>query len=93
MKVVLDTNVVMSALFFGGVPGRILDAWNARQISLVLSAPVLAEYREVGVELSAAASGSEVIVSGDQKLLATSGWRGIDVVTPRQFVERHLRDS
>ena len=43
----------MSGLYFGGVPGKILDAWNAGRISLVLSAPVLAEYREVGHELEA----------------------------------------
>ena len=52
MKVVLDTNVLVSALFFGGVPGRILSAWSEGAISLVLSASILAEYREVGAELS-----------------------------------------
>ena len=53
MRVVLDTNVVMSGLYFGGVPGKILDAWNAGSISLVFSAPVLVEYREVVQELEA----------------------------------------
>jgi uncharacterized protein len=52
LKVVLDTNVLVSALFFGGVPGRILSAWSEGTISLVLSASILAEYREVGVELN-----------------------------------------
>ena len=52
MKVVIDTNVVVSGLFFGGIPGQILSAWNAGQIELVLSAAILAEYREVGAELS-----------------------------------------
>lgn len=52
MRVVLDTNVVMSGLFFGGVPGRILDAWNEGVFQLALSAPILAEYREVGHDLS-----------------------------------------
>jgi uncharacterized protein len=52
VKIVLDTNVLVSALFFGGVPGRILSAWHAGRITLVLSAPILAEYREVGAELS-----------------------------------------
>ena len=53
MKVVLDTNVVMSGLFFGGVPGKILEAWNEGKFRIVISAPILAEYREVGQELSA----------------------------------------
>ncbi|MGH7469644.1 MAG: putative toxin-antitoxin system toxin component, PIN family [Longimicrobiales bacterium] len=52
MKVVLDTNVVVSGLFFGGVPGQVLSAWNAGRLALVLSASILAEYREVGSELS-----------------------------------------
>jgi predicted nucleic acid-binding protein len=29
-------------------------------------------------------------VSGDQDLLQVSGWRGIAVLTPRQFVEQYL---
>jgi len=29
MRVVLDTNVLISALFFAGLPGRILAAWIA----------------------------------------------------------------
>ena len=53
MRVVLDTNVLVSGLFFGGVPGKILSAWHAGRITVVLSAPILAEYREVGAELSA----------------------------------------
>lgn len=28
MKVVLDTNVLVSGIFFGGVPGKLLDAWT-----------------------------------------------------------------
>ena len=28
MRVVLDTNVVMSAIFFGGVPFEVLSAWH-----------------------------------------------------------------
>ncbi|MGH8435577.1 MAG: putative toxin-antitoxin system toxin component, PIN family [Pseudomonas sp.] len=52
MKVVIDTNVLVSGLFFGGVPGRILSAWTDRVIALVLSASILAEYREVGADLN-----------------------------------------
>lgn len=53
MKVVLDTNVVMSGIFFGGVPGRILEAWTRGRIELVLSPAILEEYRRVGAELAA----------------------------------------
>ena len=45
-------------MFFGGVPGRILSAWNADEVSIVLSASILAEYREVGAELTARYGGT-----------------------------------
>lgn len=32
-----------------------------------------------------------VIVSGDRDLLDVSGWNDIEVLTPRQFYEQHLR--
>jgi len=53
VKVVLDTNVLMSGIFFGGVPGRILAAWAGGALELVLSPDILEEYRRVGTELSA----------------------------------------
>jgi putative PIN family toxin of toxin-antitoxin system len=53
VKVVLDTNVFVSGVFFGGVPGRILDAWAAARLMLVLSPAVLLEYQRVGEELGA----------------------------------------
>lgn len=53
MRVVLDTNVVLSGFFFGGVPGRVLEAWRDGRFILVLSAPILSEYREAGGEFEA----------------------------------------
>ncbi len=38
----------------------------------------------------ALAAGVQVVVSGDRHLLRASGWSGIEVLTPRQFVERYL---
>lgn len=140
MKVVLDTNVLVSGIFFGGVPGRVLTAWSIGQVQLVLSPAILEEYRRVGAALAsrhparaavlepvlallamnaaivdappltervsadpaddmflaaALASRTRLIVSGDQHLLEVSGWRGITVLTPRQFVDQHVdaRDS
>lgn len=135
MRVVLDTNVVVSGVFFGGVPGRILAAWSAGDLVLVLSPVILEEYRRVGRELgrqhpdlntafepvltliamnamivdapqfsrpvsddpdddmflaAALATHTQFIVSGDKDLLRVSGWRGIAVLTPRQFFEQHV---
>ena len=33
-RVVLDTNVALSGIFFGGVPGRILGAWQVGHLTL-----------------------------------------------------------
>lgn len=53
MRIVLDTNVLVSAVFFGGIPGRILEAWRDGRVQLVLSAEILEEYQRVGLILSA----------------------------------------
>jgi len=53
VRIIVDTNVVMSGVFFGGVPGRILDAWAEGRLELVLSPDILQEYRRVGAELAA----------------------------------------
>lgn len=39
----------------------------------------------------AVASGADVVVSGDKHLLKVSGFRGISVMTPRMYVDQHLR--
>lgn len=46
MKVVLDTNVLISGIFFGGLPSLILKAWREGRFSLVLSPEILAEYSQ-----------------------------------------------
>ena len=137
MKVVLDSNVVISGLFFGGVPGRILEAWHVGRFLLAVSPSILSEYRRVGTILSvrypgvdvepfiallathaevvlapellepavspdpdddkflacAMAVGARVVVSGDADLLQVSGWRGIEVIRPRTFVQRYIPDA
>ena len=137
-RVVLDTNVVLSGIFFGGVPGRILDAWQVGHLTLVLSPAILAEYHRAGAALAvrypsvetaldpilallaqaativnapelpavvsadpdddkflacALASRTSVIVSGDKHLLRVSGWSGIEVLTPRQLIDRYRLDT
>ena len=51
MRVVIDTNVLMSGIFFGGTPGRIVDALKLGQISLVASPSIVDEYQRVGEDL------------------------------------------
>ena len=133
MRVVLDTNVLLSAILFGGTPGQILDAWRAGQVELVMSPDIVDEYVRVGERLNgrypdvelqpivalvaqnativpstplpaevcddpdddkflacALASSTDIIVSGDKKLRAVTGYEGVNVLTPRQFVDRWL---
>ena len=47
MKVVVDTNVFVSAVFFGGIPGRLLGMWRDGTLELLLTAEILAEYEDV----------------------------------------------
>lgn len=53
MKVVLDTNVFVSGVFFGGPPGQILKAWRDAVVELVISREIIEEYVRVGEELAA----------------------------------------
>lgn len=53
MRIILDTNVFVSGVFFGGLPGRILEAWRDGRVQLVVSAEILDEYQRVGQILAA----------------------------------------
>ena len=48
MKVVIDTNVFISGVFFRGAPYLVLKAWRDDEIQVVLSLEIMAEYRRVG---------------------------------------------
>jgi putative PIN family toxin of toxin-antitoxin system len=133
VKVILDTNVFVSGVFFSGPPFQILKAWSDGKIQLVISPEILDEYRQVGEILAeehptinfkpvldyivlnadihsapslpkpvcddpdddkflacALASGSKVIVSGDRHMLKVSGFQGIEVLKPRDFLNEYL---
>ena len=133
MKVVVDTNVVVSGVFFGGMPSRVLEAWRDRKIDLVVSPDILEEYRRVGEHLEAQfadvslapflallvmnaeiieppdlpdqvsrdqdddkfiacalAGNCRFIISGDKDLLEVSGYQGVTVVAPREFLDSVL---
>jgi putative PIN family toxin of toxin-antitoxin system len=133
MKVVLDTNVLVSGILFTGPPHQILLAWSEGRFELVFTSNIHEEYRRVAAELQqqfprvdlaaaldlvlvnahafpptvldrqvctdpdddkflacAVASGACTIVSGDKHLLSVSGYRDIEVLRPRAFLERYL---
>ena len=73
MRVVVDTNVLMSGIFFGGVPGRIVEAWAAGRLEIVLSPEILEEYRRVGSDLATRYPERAVALLPVLTLLATHG--------------------
>ena len=52
MRVVLDTNVLISGAFYSGPPLRILQAFIEGEFQLALSPEILVEYRRVGEEFT-----------------------------------------
>ena len=134
MKIILDTNVFISGIFFSGPPSQILKAWQNSRLQIVLSQEILNEYQRVaeslvgkfpiidilpiielmtihgqlidaeGFDVSvcddpddnkfmecAIASNSKIIISGDKHLLKVSGYQGIKVLKPREFVDSYLK--
>ncbi|MYA12884.1 MAG: putative toxin-antitoxin system toxin component, PIN family [Gemmatimonadetes bacterium] len=130
VKVVVDTNVFVSGVFFGGPPGEVLAAWRDKRIEFVVSREIIEEYVRVGERLSmrfpgvdlepalqlvaafatlvpvpplpepvcadgdddkflacAVAAGAGYVVSGDRALLATSPYRNVVVIRPRDFMD------
>lgn len=117
MKVVLDTNVLMSGALFAGVPGRVLEAWRAGRVDVVadrygdlgltailalvareaewieaapLPEPISADPDDDKFLACARAAGAGVVVSGDSDLFSIGRWEGIEILSPRQFVDAYL---
>ncbi len=53
MKVVIDTNVFVSGIFFSGPPSRILKAWQDDRIQIVITEEIIEEYQRVLESLAA----------------------------------------
>ena len=128
MKVILDTNVLISGIFFGGQPRAVLDAWAEGWFELLVSPSIFDEYVRTCDRLAATHQGLEyhsvlatilgrghlvpdavaagpitddpdddkfmlcarenaaTIVSGDKHLLDVSGWEGVRVMRPKDFL-------
>ncbi|MBU1702103.1 MAG: putative toxin-antitoxin system toxin component, PIN family [Candidatus Eisenbacteria bacterium] len=133
MRIVLDTNVLVSGVFFTGPPFKILEAWRDGKVEIVMSKEIFQEYQRVGEILSEEFSGVDIapflslllvkskfydppelkepvcddpsddkflacalaarcklIISGDKHLLRVTGYRGIEVLRPREFLDGRL---
>ena len=72
MRVVLDTNILVSALLWRGTPYRCLLAVQTGLADLILSPLILAD----------------LIVSGDRHLLELGSAAGVPVITAREFLHQ-----
>ena len=52
MRIVLDTNVFVSGIFFSGPPYQILKAWRDGKVQPLVSPSILDEYRRIAAELT-----------------------------------------
>ena len=52
MKAILDTNIFISAVFWGGLPQRIMEEWKNGSFELILSKEIFDEYVEIAESLS-----------------------------------------
>ena len=86
MRIVIDTNVIMSGVFFGGVPLRVLQIWRDGDAHLVISPEILEEYRRVGEELESRFSG--VRFAPFLSLLVTNA----EIIEPSPLQETVSRD-
>ena len=135
IRVVLDTNVWLSGLLWGGIPRQIIALCESGRIEIVGSDEILEEFRLIltrpkfqkrlnqlsvtadvvlemvremstfvmpepvtvanlrdpkdSIVIAAAIAGQcSVIVSGDEDLLVLRTVFGIEIVTPREFIDR-----
>lgn len=51
MKIVIDTNVLVSGVFFGGFPGKILSAVVNRDVTACATSDIVDEYEEIIQEM------------------------------------------
>lgn len=63
IKAVLDTNVLISGIFWKGPPLKVLTAWQNHRFDLVISRPILTEYRRVLTEMTKKKHPSPAIAS------------------------------
>ena len=55
-KVVIDTNILISGIFWGGIPSKVLEKWELNEFEVFISLDILEEYLEVIERISKAKS-------------------------------------
>ena len=52
MNVVVDTNVIVSAIFWPGEPRQCVALWAKRRFQLAITVPILEEYSEIACRVA-----------------------------------------
>ena len=90
LRVVLDTNVLLSGLAYpGSVPGRIVAAWRHGSVDVVLSTFILEELRRVLPRLTARHGLSSREIDDLVDILSIQA----ELVEPEPVAEEALRDD
>src|SRR5271169_5251982 len=77
MRIVADTNTLVSGFGWGGPPGQVVDAVLSGQVTLVTSPALLGKLARV---LEAAAAGrADLIVTGDKAMQELGSFQGIPI--------------
>lgn len=61
MRVILDTNVFISGIFFSGPPSQIIKAWENNRFQIVISRQIISEYHRVAESLSSKFTSIDII--------------------------------
>ena len=89
MRVVADTNTVVSAFLWGGLPAEILAAARARRISLQTSPALLAELEDVLAREKFVARIAQV---GSSTVQMIAGYRALATPVRPAVIEPTVRD-
>lgn len=90
LRVVLDTNVLLSGIAFpGSVPGKIMTAWRHGSVEIVLSTFIIEELRRVLPRLSARHGLSAAEIDDLVDILSIQA----EMIEPLSVEDRALRDD
>lgn len=77
MKIVLDTNVLISGVFWGGNPKKIIALSISGEVDLYATEEIMREYFRI----------IEKISKKDEDLLVLNPFRGVDILKPNEFLK------
>ena len=81
MKIVVDTNVIISGVFFGGAPRQILSAIVSSKITACATAEIVDEYLEIVDEMVSRKQGTI------NRNILSPLIRSLEMIEPRTHVE------